>query len=343
MTPKKQRKGGDDRLAEYRGKRDAGRTPEPVPQEKAVPHGDDDTFVVQEHHASSLHWDLRLERDGVLVSWAVPKGLPWSPDTNHLAVHTEDHPLEYATFEGEIPRGEYGAGTMTIWDRGTYETEKWSEREVKFVLHGSRVSGRYVLFRTRGKNWMIHRMDPPADPDAEPLPDSLTPMRPVGKTRLPRDQKAWGFEFAWGGRRMPAYVEGGRTRFTDDRGRAVDGPGGLGGPLGASLGARPVLLDGELAVLEGREIYMIYDLLHLDGHPLLDVPYRERRERLDELCLSGPRWQTAPWFPGDGDAVRAAAADQGLPGVVAKRLDSPYGPGEESGDWRLVPAGPSGS
>lgn len=343
MTPKKRGKGAGDRLAEYRGRRDAGRTPEPVPEEKAAPHGGDDTFVVQEHHASSLHWDLRLERDGVLVSWAVPKGLPWSPETNHLAVRTEDHPLEYASFEGEIPRGEYGAGTMTIWDRGTYETEKWSEREVKIVMHGSRVSGRYVLFQTRGTNWMIHRMDPPADPDAEPLPESLRPMLPRERDRLPRDPAAWAFEFAWGGRRMPAYVEGGRTRFTDARGRAVDGPGGLGSRLGAELGSRPALLDGELAVLDGRETYLVFDLLHLDGRPLLDAPYRERRERLDGLGLSGSRWQTAPWFPGEGEAVRAAAAEQGLPGVVAKRLDSPYAPGEESDSWRFVPGRPDRS
>ncbi|MEU8796738.1 DNA polymerase ligase N-terminal domain-containing protein [Spirillospora sp. NPDC048819] len=336
MTPAKRK--SDDRLAEYRGKRDAKRTPEPVPEKRALPHGDDDTFVVQEHHASSLHWDLRFERDGVLVSWAVPKGLPWSPETNHLAVHTEDHPLEYAAFEGDIPKDEYGGGKVILWDRGTYETEKWSEREVKVVIHGSRVSGRYVLFRTHGRNWMIHRMDPPADPDAEPLPESLRPMRPVEKARLPRDQDAWGFEFAWGGRRTAAYVEGGRTRFTDDRARPVDGPGGMGSRLGAALGARPALLDGELAVLDGRETYMIYDVLHLDGRPLLGVPYRERRETLDDLGLSGPRWQTAPWFPGDGDAVRAAAREQGLPGVVAKRLDSPYEPGEESGAWRFVPS-----
>ena len=99
--------------------------------------------MIQEHHARSLHWDLRLEHDGVLASWALPKGLPDSPEKNHLAVHTEDHPLEYATFEGEIPQGEYGGGQMTIWDRGHYEVEKWSDTEVKFVLHGTRVDGRF--------------------------------------------------------------------------------------------------------------------------------------------------------------------------------------------------------
>src|SRR5690606_9506031 len=115
----------------------------------------------QEHHARSLHWDLRLERGGVLVSWAIPRGLPPDPDTDHLAVRTEDHPLEYAGFAGEIPKGEYGGGTVTIWDRGGYQTEKWTEHEIKVVLRGSRAVGRYALFSTRGDNWMIHRMDPP--------------------------------------------------------------------------------------------------------------------------------------------------------------------------------------
>jgi bifunctional non-homologous end joining protein LigD len=108
-------------------------------------------------------------------------------------------------------------------------------------------------------------------------------------------------------------------------------------PLGAALGARPTLLDGELAELDGREIYLIFDLLHLDGHSLLDLPYEERRRRLDELGLSGARWQTAPWFPGDGAAVRSAAEQQGLPGILAKRLDAPYRPGRRSTAWLHIP------
>ena len=118
----------------HRRKRDAERTPEPVPVEEplkeSLPRGDNDTFVIQEHHARRLHWDVRLERDGVLVSWAVPRGLPAEPGTIRLAVHTEDHPMEYATFEGDIPRGEYGAGKMIIWDRGRTETVNGSSRAV---------------------------------------------------------------------------------------------------------------------------------------------------------------------------------------------------------------------
>jgi len=137
------------KLDTYRRKSDPKRTPEPVPATDPVPRatnhtvarGDGNTFVIQEHHARALHWDFRLERDGVLVSWAVPKGLPLDPRTNHLAVQTEDHPIDYGSFEGEIPAGEYGGGKVILWGRGTYETEKWTEREVMVIPHGSRCRG----------------------------------------------------------------------------------------------------------------------------------------------------------------------------------------------------------
>ena len=129
------------KLAEYEAKRDFKRTPEPgveVPSKEAkAPR-----FVVQEHHARRLHWDFRLERDGVLVSWAVPKGVPADPKKNHLAVHVEDHPLDYINFAGDIPQGNYGAGHVSIFDEGTDDTEKWSDREVMVVLHGKRLKGK---------------------------------------------------------------------------------------------------------------------------------------------------------------------------------------------------------
>src|SRR5438552_2901126 len=152
-----------DKLGKYRAKRDFAATPEPTGGERTSPDGEG-RFVVHEHHARSLHWDLRLERDGVLASWAIPKGIPADPKRNHLAVHVEDHPLDYIDFAGKIPAGEYGAGEVSIWDHGTYEVEKWTGREVKVVLQGERLQGRYVLFQTDGDNWMMHRMDPPQDP-----------------------------------------------------------------------------------------------------------------------------------------------------------------------------------
>jgi len=142
----------------YRAKRSADRTPEPVPDSGPLPQGNDDTFVIQEHHARRLHYDFRLERDGVLVSWAVPKGLPTDSGQNRLAVHTEDHPLDYADFAGTIPQGEYGGGTVSIWDAGTYVTEKWRDDEVIVVLQGKRARGRYALIRTKDSSWLMHRM-----------------------------------------------------------------------------------------------------------------------------------------------------------------------------------------
>src|SRR3954469_9888415 len=154
-----------DRLGPDRGQTDFDPTPEPAPAEAAGEEGR--RYVVQEHHARSMHWDLRLEHEGALASWAVPKGIPPDPGRNNLAVHTEDHPLEYLDFHGDIPEGSYGAGSMKVWDAGTYETHEWKDNKVVVTLHGSRVDGRYALFQTRGNQWMIHRMDPPADPTRE--------------------------------------------------------------------------------------------------------------------------------------------------------------------------------
>ena len=354
------------RLNEYRRRRDAARTPEPVPAEDDSSSDPGQRFVIQEHHASSLHWDLRLERDGVLVSWAVPRGLPPTPETNHLAVHTEDHPLEYATFSGEIPKGEYGGGTMTIWDSGHYACEKWSEREVKVVLDGERTQGRFVLFHTDGKNWMVHRMDAPVRPDWRPLPTGLPPMLAVpGRMPSAREDAAWSYEFDWPGYRALVGVDGGRVRVRSAEGADLTSALPELRGLGEHLGLTQVLLDGVLVAVDatgrpaadrirsrigltGAEarslsrrvpaVLLVTDLLHLDGRPLLDQPYRERRSRLDDLGLDGSAWKPAPSFAGGGAAVRAAAREQRFDGLLAKRSTSPYRPGTSSPDWRRVRA-----
>jgi bifunctional non-homologous end joining protein LigD len=321
------------------------------------------SFVVQEHHATALHWDLRLERDGVLVSWAVPKGIPNDPKRNHLAVHVEDHPLEYATFEGTIAHGEYGGGEVTIWDHGTYETQKWTDREVMVVLDGARTQGRFVLFQTGGKNWMMHRMDAPARPDWQPLPEHVEPMlATLGD--LPEDKARWGYEMKWDGVRALIAVEGGRITVTSRNGNdvTVSYPELRG--LGENLGTTQLLLDGEIVSFDdaGRPsfgrlqqrmhvasssaarrlaervpaVYLVFDLLHLDGRSLFDLPYTQRRELLDSLELSGPSWQTPPAFEGDGASAIRASRQQGLEGVLAKRLDSRYTPGRRTSDWVKV-------
>jgi bifunctional non-homologous end joining protein LigD len=363
-------------LDKYRSMRDPARTPEPVPGWDVPDHpadhtgdaqdGRGDTFVIQEHHATALHWDVRLERDGVLVSWAVPKGLPASPkQRGHLAKQTEDHPMAYATFAGDIPRGEYGGGSVTIWDSGTYQLEKWTDDEVKVVFHGERVEGRYVFLHTakpdasgvRGNDWLVRRMDPPQQPDWQPLPERIEPMLATAAS-LPTGE-GWSYEFKWDGVRALAYVDGGRVRLLSRSGRDISVAYPEIREVGLALGSTSVLLDGEIVAMgpEGRPsfsalqprmhvssrdvarrlaattpvTYLPFDLLYLDGRLLLDEPYDERRRLLGDLPIALP-----PSFPADGVAVLEAARSQGLEGVVAKKHNARYEPGRRSPCWVKV-------
>jgi bifunctional non-homologous end joining protein LigD len=354
-----------EQLQRYRAKRDFRRTTEPAGgtrARKGAPR-----FVIQEHSARRLHWDLRLERDGVLVSWAIPKGLPETPKDNRFAAATEDHPLEYLDFEGEIPKGEYGAGTMKLWDRGTYECLKWEPRKVEVALHGERLDGRYALFPIepgeRPKDWMIHRMDPPADPGREAMPQHLQPMLAT-TGRLPSDDRLWAYEIKWDGVRAIAYWRPGELRLESRNLKDITAQYPELGRLGRALGSHQAVLDGEIVAFDqqGRPsfaslqqrmhvasaaqvrrlanstpvTYMIFDLLWLDGHSLMQVPYLERRERLASLQLTGERWQTPEHVVGHGRAVLDASAEQRLEGIVAKRLDSNYQPGRRSNSWVKV-------
>jgi bifunctional non-homologous end joining protein LigD len=349
------------KLESYRAKRDFGKTSEP-PGGRAGGEGKG-RFVVQEHHARRLHWDLRLEHDGVLVSWALPRGVPQHPDENRLAVHTEDHPLEYLDFEGEIPKGEYGAGTMAVWDSGTYEAEKFRDDEVIATFQGERLSGRYALFATRGKDWLIHRMDPPADAAYEPMPDRLPPML-ARAGQLPPDEAKWGFEVKWDGIRTVVFLDHGHIslqgrNFTDFTARYPEVR-----ELARELGARRMILDGEVVAFDERGrpsferiqtrmhlasdsavkrrmrdtpvTYVIFDLLYLDGHSTLPLTYTQRRELLDALELQGPAWRAPAYHRGEGGALLEATRDLGIEGIVAKRLDSTYEPGRRSSGWLKI-------
>jgi len=354
------------KLETYRSKRSAQKTPEPMGEEAA--RADGRRFVIQEHHATRLHWDLRLEHDGVLVSFAIPNGLPEAPKDNRLAVHTEDHPLEYLEFEGEIPKGQYGAGTMRVWDRGTYDVLKWEPRKLEVLLQGERVQGRYALFPIDKdedpKNWMIHRMDPPADEAAEPMPEKIVPMMARTGT-LPRDDEQWAFEVKWDGVRAICHSEPGRMRLHSRNLLDITPRYPEVGRLNRALSHHRAVLDGEIVALdaEGRPsfgalqrrmhvgsestvrrlakeapvTYVIFDLLWLDGHSLMDLPYTERRARLAELELGdGGRWRVPDYVVGHGEQLLAATDQQGLEGVIAKRLDSPYEPGRRTPCWLKI-------
>lgn len=336
-----------DRLTKYRGMRDASKTPEPVPRTKPTT-GQGNSFVIQEHHARRLHYDFRLERDGVLVSWAVPKNLPETTSVNHLAVHTEDHPLEYATFEGNIPRGEYGAGKVVIWDSGTYEAEKFNDSaekgEVIVNLHGNKISGRYALIQTNGDQWLAHRMKEQKTFDFDGLAPMLATHGSVAACRAGQ----WAFEGKWDGYRLLVEIDHGTLRVRSRRGREVTNEYPDLRSLAAGLADHHVVLDGEAVVLDASGVpsfhamqnrgrgsrveFWAFDLLYLDGRSLLRARYRDRRKLLETLA-NGSDLIVPELLPGDGEQALAHSREHGWEGVVAKKRDSTYQPGRRSASW----------
>lgn len=332
-----------DRLTKYRSMRDASKTPEPVPAAKPAV-GQGNTFVIQEHHARRLHYDFRLERDGVLVSWAVPKNLPETTSVNHLAVHTEDHPLEYGGFEGVIPKGEYGAGKVIIWDSGTYDAEKFLEDEVIVNLHGSKISGRYALIQTNGDQWLAHRMK-----DQKVFEfDTIAPMLATHGSVTALKAGQWAFEGKWDGYRLLIEADHGAFRVRSRRGREVTQEYRELRWLADDLADHHVVLDGEAVVLDSSGVpnfhemqnrgrgsrveFWAFDLLYLDGRSLLRARYRDRRKLL-EMLAAGSRLIVPDLLPGDGKEALEHSAERGWEGVIAKKRDSTYQPGRRSSSW----------
>jgi len=338
---------GRDRLTKYRGMRDASKTPEPVPKAKPAT-GQDNTFIIQEHHARRLHYDFRLERDGVLVSWAVPKNLPETTSVNHLAVRTEDHPLEYATFEGDIPKGEYGAGKVNIWDSGTYDTEKFNDSaekgEVIVNLHGARISGRYALIRTKDDQWLAHRMK-----DQQVFEfDELAPMLSSEGSVAALKASQWAFEGKWDGYRLLVDADHGTVRLRSRNGRDVTEEYPQLHPLAGDLADHHAVFDGEAVALDKSGVpafnemqnrsratrveYWAFDLLYLDGRSLLRAKYQDRRKLLETLA-SGANLTVPELLSGDGAQALEHSRKHGWEGVVAKRRESSYQPGRRSASW----------
>ncbi|WP_433757388.1 ATP-dependent DNA ligase [Nocardia sp. CA-135398] len=359
-----------DALTKYRSMRDASATPEPVPSETPTP-GANNRFVVQEHHARRLHWDVRLERDGVLVSWAVPKGPPTSSDQNRLAVHTEDHPLEYLDFHGAIPKGQYGAGEMTIWDSGTYDTEKWREDEVIVTFHGKRLRGRYAMIRTNGTQWLMHLMrdqnpaeagedrvsSGPVGPEAAfivprpagpaPFPRGLQPMLATHGEVADLDDVEWCFETKWDGFRLIAEINSGTLTLRSRAGNVVTKRYPGMAVLAEELAGHNVVLDGEAVVFDdhgvanvgllqadaARAVFVAFDVLYLDGTSLIRKRYSDRRRVLEAIAANAPSLRVPPRLDGTGAEALRYSQEEGLEGVVAKRKDSVYLPGKRGHSW----------
>ena len=335
------------KLGDYRSKRDPRQTPEPFggTSSDAAP-----IFVIQRHDARRLHYDLRLERDGALASWAVPKGLPLQAGERHLAVHVEDHPLDYASFEGEIPAGQYGAGTVEVWDHGTYELlEEKRNGGLTFHLHGERVDGTWTLVPAHldgdEKNWLLLRKDggPAASRVLRPQLATVTEALPTGP--------GWLYEPKWDGYRAIVTVRGGEATLTSRNGNDLTGRfRDVARAVVHAVRTPSAVLDGEVCALDesgtarfeslqsgsGRLVLMVFDLLVLDEEPVHDRPLAERRQLLEEVI--DPASETVRLSPAfdDGPALLEAAKAQGLEGVVAKRADAPYRAGRRTPEWQKL-------
>ena len=340
-------------LREYRRKRDPGATPEPFGSDQG---GNEPIFVVQRHDARRLHYDFRLERDGALASWAVPKGIPLDPGQRALAVHVEDHPLDYAAFEGEIPQGNYGAGTVEIWDRGTYElVEEKKDGGLTVRLHGERLEGTWALVPAKldgnPKNWLLLRKRDDRAEQARPRRKYKSMLATLAK-ELPQGGD-WLYEVKWDGYRAIAYVHGGEAQFLsrNDNDLTPRFPT-VKRALEGAVRTPDCVLDGEICALdaEGRAtfsamqqgkpdtqyIYVVFDVLEVEGKPLIDLPLVERRERLEQLLdRRKSDIQISEAFE-DGERLYAAAVEQRYEGVIAKRPDSRYEPGRRTGQWFKV-------
>jgi bifunctional non-homologous end joining protein LigD len=341
-------------LGEYKRKRDPKQTPEPFSSRRK--RMKDPIFVVQRHDARRLHYDFRLERNGALASWAVPKGVPLEPGQRVLAVHVEDHPLDYATFAGEIPKGNYGAGTVEIWDTGTYElVEEKRDGGLTVRLHGNRLEGTWTLVPAKldgdPKNWLlIRKRDEAASSRA--VRNDYKPMLATLADKLPTGDD-WAYEVKWDGYRALGYVRGGEPRLVSRNGndltkRFPD----VAKALAKAARSPECVVDGEVCALDeqGRPsfsamqqgksgtplVYAVFDLLEVDGVPILDLTLVERRERLEALLDTRQKTVQISGFFDDGQALYDAAVDQGLEGVMAKRRGSHYLEGKRTRDWLKI-------
>ena len=350
----------DPKLGEYLRRRDLEATPEPGPNVKTQPRGD--SFVIQKHRATRLHYDTRLERDGVLVSWAVPRGLPVKKGEKHLAVQTEDHPLEYGSFEGLIPEGHYGAGPVRIFDAGTYEVLEWTEKKLTFRLHGDRYQGAEFHLVKTATDWLVFLARPEVIQEGVVPRGVFHPMMAEGGYEA-FDHPDWSFEPKLDGVRTLIEVDMDSTRLVSRSGRDQTAQYPELATVHEYVTQFSAVLDGEIvAMQDGRpsferlqqrinlqsksdidkarrnipvEVY-VFDILWLDGQDVTGLPLEDRRELLDPLIVPGHRVLRTLHVEGEGIPLADAAKANGFEGVVAKKLGSRYRSGRRLGDWRKI-------
>ena len=353
--PKNPKHKTPEQLEEYEKKREFSRTPEPLP---AIEVGTGNAFVVNRHHARNLHYDLRLEQDGVLKSWAVPKGLPPRPGIKRLAVQTEDHPLEYLNFDGIIPKGEYGAGKMWIYARGKYEITKQKKDGFYFKLKSPELNAEYRTYETGKKQWLLERVD---KPQIDWLNDKVEFML-AGTRSEPFTTNEWVYEVKWDGIRAMISVDEDKVTIRSRNGHDITMQfPELANP--DSFRVASGLFDGEIVCLDssGRPSFKnvinrmqqsteggvkraaakhpvfcyVFDVLNCDGRALINEPLLKRREWLIDSIMKEQPYRVSE-IVDEGAELFAAAGQLGLEGIMAKDINGKYLPGKRTTSWYKI-------
>ena len=343
-------------LEKYAKKRSFEKTPEPPPQ---IVVGEGNAFVVHRHHASRLHYDLRLEQDGVLKSWAVPKGLPPRPGIIRLAVNTEDHPLEYLNFEGAIPKGEYGGGDMWIYARGKYQITKEKKNGFYFRLQSKELTAEYRTHRTKENEWMLERVDVP---QVDWLRNPIDPMLSQS-ANTPPDSDEYLYEVKWDGIRALISLDEGEMRIRSRNQHDITAKFPELIIPEKAFRATSALFDAEIVCLDddGKPVFKhaihriqqttdgaverartkypavcyVFDCLYLDGRLIVQEPLVRRRAWMTDAIKRGTPYRVSE-VVSDGDGLFKAAAQMGLEGIMAKEAASPYQPGKRTTQWLKI-------
>ena len=347
-----------EQLESYSQKRSFDKTPEPPPVEIT---GRGNAFVVHRHHASRLHYDLRLEQGGVLKSWAVPKGLPPRPGIKRLAVKVEDHPLEYVNFEGAIPKGEYGGGMMWKFAQGRYEITKQKKDGFYFRLQSRELNAEYRTYQTKENQWLLERVDAP---QTDWLRDPIEPMLARPAEKPPRSGD-YLYEVKWDGLRALISLDEGELRIRGRNGTDYTAQFPELRLPDQAFRATSALFDGEIVCLaaDGRPVFQhvihrmqqktdgaierargkfpavcyVFDCLYLDGRPIVNEPLIRRREWLEDAIRRDSAYRVSGVVE-DGPEFFAAVKQMGLEGMMAKQRASTYQPGKRSDAWLKIKA-----
>jgi len=343
----------DEKLKEYNSKRDLNKTPEPQAQ-PIISTGN--KFNIQLHHASNLHYDLRLELNGVLLSWAIPKGLPWKTGAKRLAIRTEDHPLEYLNFEGVIPKGAYGAGKIWNFCRGTFDWIEKKDGSYKFELTSDHFNRSFNLFRTKGNQWLIELIE---NKDFSELIMPLSPMLAASSDVVPQGSQ-YSFEIKWDGIRVLVYLFEDEVKVFSRNGRdiSVQFPELLDANL---FEVESGIFDGEIVSLddEGKPVFShvisrlhkkqvgsskgnrhnvtcyLFDCIYLDGKSIASEPQYKRMDWLNVVVKWGSIYRISQRLD-DGAALFEATKEMGLEGIMAKKKNAQYTLGQRSYNWLKI-------